>query len=133
MLGNKGDYLNILIENIETVLNENADKPTADIDEKLEELQMELLRLANSKEDYEDVAEEIYRLRELKQEVMMKNAAREGLRQRIEEMTKFLKEQPQQLETHDDLLVRRLIDRITVDERLLTIEFKSGIEIKKEL
>ena len=133
MLGNKGDYLNILIENIETVLNENADKPTADIDEKLEELQMELLRLANSKEDYEDVAEEIYRLRELKQEVMMKNAAREGLRQRIEEMTKFLKEQLQQLETYDDLLVRRLIDMITVDERLLTIEFKSGIEIKKEL
>ena len=53
MLGNKGDYLNILIENIETVLNENADKPTTDIDEKLEGLQMELLRLANSKEDYE--------------------------------------------------------------------------------
>lgn len=133
MLGNKGDYLNILIENIETVLNENADKPTTDIDEKLEGLQMELLRLANSKEDYEDVAEEIYRLRELKQEAMIKNAAREGLRQRIEEMTKFLKEQPQKLEVYDDLLVRRLIDRITVDERLLTIEFKSGIEIKKEL
>lgn len=48
VLGNKDNYLSILIENIETVLNENADKPTADIDEKLEELQMELLRLANS-------------------------------------------------------------------------------------
>ncbi len=93
VLGNKDNYLNILIENIETVLNENADKPTADIDGKLEELQMELLRLANSKEDYDDVAEEIHRLRELKQEVMMKNAAREELRQRIEEMTKFLKGQ----------------------------------------
>jgi len=68
VLGNKDDYLTILLENIETVLNENADKPTADIDEKLEELQIELLRLANSKEDYDDVAEEIYRLRELKQE-----------------------------------------------------------------
>ncbi|BAM46618.1 putative recombinase [Amphibacillus xylanus NBRC 15112] len=79
VLGNKDNYLKILIENIETVLNENADKPTADIDEKLEELQMELLRLANSKEDYDDVTEEIYRLRELKQEVMMKNVAREGL------------------------------------------------------
>src|SRR5699024_7649982 len=106
VLGNKGNYLNILIETIETVLNENADKPTADIDEKLEEHQMELLRLANSKEDYDDVADEIYRLRELKQEVMMKNATREGLRQRIEELTKFLKEQPKQLETYDDLLVR---------------------------
>src|SRR5690625_2315817 len=133
VLGNKDNYLNILIENIETVLNENADKPTADIDEKLEGLQMELLRLANSKEDYEDVAEEIYRLRELKQEVMMKNAAREGLRQRIDEMTKFLIEQPQQLEMYDDLLVRRLIEKITIHERLLTIVFKSGIEIKSEI
>jgi len=133
VLGNKDNYLNILIENIETVLNENADKPTADIDEKLEELQMELLRLANSKEDYDDVAEEIYRLRELKQEVMMKNAARQGLRQRIVEMTKFLKEQPQKLEVYDDLLVRRLIEKITIHERQLTIEFKSGIEIVKEI
>src|SRR5699024_3580021 len=112
----------------ETVLHENADKPTIDIDEKLEELQMELLRLANSKEDYDDVAEEIYRLRELKQEVMMKNAAREGLRQRIEEMTKYVKEQPQQLETYDDLRVRQLIERVTIHKMNLTIEFKSGIE-----
>src|SRR5690625_3221347 len=132
-MSNKDDYLNILIENNETVLNENADRPTADIDEKLEELQMELLRLANSKEDYDDVAEEIYGLRELKQEVMMKNAAREGLRQRIEEMTKFLKEQPQQLETYDDLLVRRLIEKITIRARQLTIEFKSGIDVKRKI
>ncbi|UDM73057.1 DNA recombinase [Vagococcus fluvialis] len=131
VLGNKDDYLNILIENIETVLNENADKPTTDIDEKLEGLQMELLRLANSKEDYDDVAEEIYRLRELKQEVMMKNAAREGLRQRIEEMIKFLKEQPQKLEVYDDLLVRRLVEKIAIHERQLTIASKSGIEIEK--
>ena len=63
----------------------------------------------------------------------MKNAAREGLRQRIEEMTKYLKEQPQQLETCDDLLVRRLIEKITIHERQLTIEFKSGIEIATEV
>src|SRR5699024_1401621 len=114
-------------------LNENADKPTADIDEKLEVLQMELLRLTNSKEDYDDVAEEIYRVRELKQEVMMKNAASEGLRQQTCEMTKFLKEQPQKLEVYDDLLVRRVIDKIKIHERQITIEFKSGIEIETEV
>lgn len=64
---------------------------------------------------------------------MMKNAAREGLRQRIVEMTKFLKKQPQQLETYDELLVRRLIEKITIHERELTIKFKSGIEIKIEV
>src|SRR5690625_1877273 len=133
MMRNKGNYLKILIETIETVLNENADKPTAEIDEKLEEQQMKLLRLANLKEDYDDVADEIYRLRELKQEVMLKSATRERLRQRMEEMTKFIKEQPQQLETYDDMLVRRLIEKITIRERQLTIEFKSGIEIEKDI
>ncbi|MFD1850769.1 zinc ribbon domain-containing protein [Oceanobacillus bengalensis] len=131
VLGSKDSYLSILVENIETVLNENADKPTADIDEKLKELQMELLRLANSKADYDEVAEEIYRLRELKQDVLLKNAEREGMRQRVEEMTKFSIEQPQQIEVYDDLLVRRLIEKITIHGRKLTIEFKSGIAIKK--
>lgn len=48
-------------------------------------------------------------------------------------MTKFLKDQPKQLETYDDLLVRRLIEKISVHERQLTVEFKSGIEIEKEV
>ncbi|MFD2133434.1 hypothetical protein ACFSKI_19655 [Pseudogracilibacillus auburnensis] len=64
---------------------------------------------------------------------MLKNANREGLRQPIEEMIKFLKEQPQQLETYDDLLLRRLIEKMTIHERQLTIKFKSGIEIAKEI
>ncbi|RPF55156.1 hypothetical protein EDD62_1480 [Abyssicoccus albus] len=81
----------------------------------------------------DNVAEEIYRLRELKQEVMMKNAARERIRQRIEEMTKFSKEQPHLLKEYNDLLVRRLIEKITIHERQLTIEFKSGIKVKRKI
>lgn len=50
---------------------------------KLDELQNEILRLANSKADYNEVAEEIYRLRELKQNALIENAEREGKRQRI--------------------------------------------------
>ncbi|WP_198042692.1 integrase [Oceanobacillus sp. AG] len=38
-----------------------------------------------------------------------------------------------QLETYDDLLVRRLIEKIPIHERQLKIEFKSGIEIAKEI
>lgn len=51
-------------------------------------------------------------------------------------MTRFLKElkeQPQQLETYDDLLVRGLIEKITIQGRQLTIEFKSGIKVEKEI
>ncbi len=47
--------------------------------EKLDELQKELLRLANSKANYEDVADEIYRLRELKQSALVENAEQSPL------------------------------------------------------
>ena len=93
LLASKDTFLSTLQANIETVLNEEHDKITNDIDVKLEELQNELLRLANSKTDYEEVAEEIYRLREQKQNALVENADREGKRQRIAEMSDFLNEQ----------------------------------------
>lgn len=45
-------------------------------------------------------------------------------------MTKFLKEQPQQLEEYDDLLVRRLIEMI---KRRLMVGVRPGIQVEKEV
>lgn len=75
------------------------------------------------------MADEIYRLRELKQNALIENAEREGKRQRIDEMTDFLNEQSCELEEYDEQLVRRLIEKVTVFDDKLTIEFKSGVEI----
>lgn len=87
---------------------------------------------AKSKNDYEDVADEIYRLRELKQNALVENAEREGKRQRIAEINDFLNEQSCQLEEYDEQLVRRLIEKVTVFHDKLTVEFKSGVEIDVE-
>jgi len=133
VLCGKDTYLSVLQENIATVLSEENDKTTDDIDNKLDELQKELLRLANSKADYNNVADEIYRLRELKQNTLAQNAERQGKRQRIEEMTEFLKEQPGMIVVYDEQLVRKLIEKITVFDDKLTIEFKSGVEIDVEM
>jgi hypothetical protein len=133
VLCGKDTYLSVLQENIATVLSEENDKTTDDIDNKLDELQKELLRLANSKTDYNNVADEIYRLRELKQNTLAQNAERQGKRQRIEEMTEFLKEQPGMIVVYDEQLVRKLIEKITVFDDKLTIEFKSGVEIDVEM
>lgn len=114
-------------------LIEENDNATDDIDSKLEELQQQLLIQAKSKNDYEDVADEIYRLRELKQNALVENAEREGKRQRIAEMTDFLNEQSCELEEYDEQLVRRLIEKVTIYEDKLTVEFKSGIEIDEEI
>jgi hypothetical protein len=132
LLANKEPFLQVLLKNIATVLNEENDNASDDIDSKLEELQKELLKQAKSKNDYDDVADEIYRLRELKQNALVENAEREGKRQRITEMTDFLNKQSYELEEYDEILVRRLIEKITVFDDKLTVEFKSGVEIDIE-
>ncbi|MDH6603003.1 hypothetical protein OKW23_000123 [Bacilli bacterium PM5-9] len=99
----------------------------------MEELQKELLKQAKSKNDYDDVADEIYRLRELKKNALIENAEREGKRQRITEMADFLNAQSYELEEYDEQLVRRLIEKVTVFDDKLTIEFKSGVEIDIEI
>jgi site-specific DNA recombinase len=129
LLGNKESFLQSLQDNIATVLNAESDNATDDVDVKLNDLQQELLKQAKSKNDYNEVADEIYRLRELRQNALVENAEREGRRQRIAEMTEFLREQSNQLKVYDEQLVRRLIEKVTIDDNKLTVEFKSGFEI----
>ncbi|MEI3612714.1 DNA recombinase [Pseudogracilibacillus sp. SO30301A] len=132
-MAKKEPFLSTLQKNIATIFNEENDNATDGIDGKLEELQQQLLIQAKSKNGYEDVADEICRLRELKQNALVENADREGKRQRITEMTDFLNEQSCELEEYDEQLVRRLIEKVTVFDDKLTVEFKSGIEIDIEL
>lgn len=61
-----------------------------EIDRRLEELQQELLRLANGKKEYGNVADEIHKLREQRQDVLTQDVERNGRRQRIGEMKDFL-------------------------------------------
>lgn len=132
LLANKEPFIQALQKNITTILSEENDNATNDIDSKLEELQQQLLIQAKSKNDYEDVADEIYRLRELKQNALVENAEREGKRQRIAEMTDFFNEQSCELEEYDEQLVRRLIEKVTVHDNRIEVEFKSGISIDVE-
>lgn len=87
------------------------------------------MKRANAKQDYNDLADEIDHLRELKQNAMVENAEREGLKQRIAEMQQFLAEQTKQIEEYDETLVRRMIEKITVYEDRFTVEFKSGTSV----
>ena len=104
----------------------------ADIDKRLEELQTELLKLASSKADYEDVADEIYRLREQKQNAQLQSAGQDEVRKRIVDMSTFLREQPTAITEYDEPLVRRLIEKVTVYEDKFTVEFKSGVTVDVE-
>ena len=132
VLGGKDDMLAALEENIAMVLALEDDTSLESIDAKLEEQQQELLKRANARQDYEDLADEIDRLRELKQNAMVESSEREGLKQRIAEMKQFLAEQTEQIEEYDETLVRRMIEKITVYEDKFTVEFKSGTRVDVE-
>jgi site-specific DNA recombinase len=129
----KNSFLAILKKNIETVLSEDLDESTADIDKRLEELQTELIQKANSKEAYDNIVNEIYRLRDLRQETLSRNALRQDKRDRIAEMTDFLNMQTGDITEFDDKLVRKLVEKATVYDDRLVVEFKSGLEIEVKL
>ena len=133
VLGGKEVFLPILEENIEAVIGCGVDDEIAEIDCRLAEQQKELLKLANAKKDYSKVADEIDRLREERQNILMREADRDGKRQRIEEMKAFLEEQADIPAEYDERLVRRLVEKVTVYESKAVVEFKSGLETDVEL
>ena len=93
------------------------------------ELQKELLKLVNSKKDYNGIADEIYRLRELKQNALVESAELEGLKQLLKEMQEFLDSQSTEVTEYDELLVRQLNEKVTVYEEWFEVEFKSGAKV----
>ena len=133
VLGGREVFLPLLEENIEAVIGCGVDDEIAEIDRRLAEQQKELLNLANEKKDYSKVADEIDRLREERQDILMREADRDGRRQRIEEMKAFLQEQADTPLEYDELLVRRLTEKVTVYEDKVVVEFKSGLETDVEL
>jgi site-specific DNA recombinase len=80
--------------NIETVLIQENDNTLADIYNRLAKLQTQLLKLASTKADYEDVADEICRLHKENQKLQVVNTNHDEIRKRIADMIAFLHEQP---------------------------------------
>lgn len=51
------------------------------------------------------------------------------LKERLDVLTNFLEEQTEAITEYNDTIVRRLIEKITVYDEKITVEFKSGLEI----
>ena len=128
-LDKKDTMSEILQRNVEEVLIGVDGVTINEIDEKLEKLKEELLKVINSKGNYDNMADEIYRLREAKQNAQIDNAEQKGKKKRITEMQQFLAEQKYDITEYDEQLVRRLIDKITVYDERATVEFKSGTSV----
>ena len=102
------------------------------IDERLQVLQKELLKKANNKEAYDEIADEIFKLREQQEKCTVDTAARDAQIARINELQDFIKQQPAHLEAFDEAMVKRWLERIVVWKDHFTVELKSGLNIEIE-
>ncbi len=102
------------------------------IDERLRELQKELVKKANQKADYDAIADEILWLRDMRKQAEVDSVVKDEQMRLIQDLQDFIKSQPTTITEFDETLVKRLIAKITVFEDHFTIDFKSGVTIDIE-
>ncbi|MDT2768179.1 recombinase family protein [Globicatella sulfidifaciens] len=124
-IGEKGDYFKVLEENIIEVLNNKYDETVEEVDDQLHELQKKLYQVANQKNDYERIADQIFMLREKKQELLIENATNEEKRRRWSDIKAFLKTQHTRLEEYGEGLTNRLVEGVVIKDECIEVELKT--------
>lgn len=122
--GTLADYVPDDAPLIEEVLSKKAE-----LDQLFERLQKELIRKANSKQDYDAIADKIFTLREQKSQAEADNRRREETRKRIAELQDFIGSQQSEITEFDKSLVRKLIQQITAYDDPFTVRLKSELEV----
>nr|WP_330365850.1 zinc ribbon domain-containing protein [Catonella morbi] len=132
LLGGKSTYQAQLQRNIAKVIRD-AQKTTADgIDEQLMQLQKELLKKANNKEAYDEIADQIFKLREQREKYTVDTADRDAQIARINDLQDYIKKQRIDLAEFDEALVKRWLKQIIIWEDYFTVELKSRLKINIE-
>lgn len=89
----------------------------------------ELLNRANNREAYDDVAEEIFHLRELQRQTDSDETTKAIQMELIKELQDFIGQQRNELTEFDEKLVKRWLRQIMVWDDHYTVELKSGLSI----
>lgn len=128
----KDNVLPILKENICAVLDGNVDEKVAAVDKAIRDKQTELLEAGNDQNLIDEIGDEIMRLWEERQSILPETALKHDLQDRIEDLIAFLDEQTEAVAEYSEPLARRLIEKVTVCDEKLVVEFKSGLQIEVE-
>lgn len=122
-----------LRENIRSVLEEDTDTKLAEIDTAVKQKQTELLESGKDQSKIDEIGDAIMTLREKRQAILTEAAMRKDVQDRIEDLASFLDEQVEAVTEYSEALVRRLIEKITVCDEMLIVEFKSGLEVEVDV
>ncbi len=126
------DFLQQLSENINSVLTDGLTGRLEELDSKLKELESEIISMAIGGQGYDELASQIFSLRDERDAVAKQIAANTNLQQRVDEMVVFVKEHDV-INEYSEVLVRRLIEKVTIFEKNIVVDFKSGVRVTVEI
>lgn len=117
-------------ENIKNAITGDGSRQIEEIEKEMLKVQEELLKVANAKKDYTDLADRVEELRNEKDKILLNMAEEKNELSRLKELEEFLDNQELEIESYDEELVRKLVDKIVVYEEKLKVIFKSGLEVE---
>lgn len=127
--GSQNQTIEKLKQNINDVIGDDLET----CDSKLKELQDQLVKCIDDGNDYDDLAEEIRRLKGIKDKTLGQKATQDEHVKRVQEIQQFLAEHINDDLEYDDSLVRKLIHRVEANSHSIVVEFKTGFEIEESL
>lgn len=130
LISESSELKEIIRENIEKANTGNGSSRIKEIDQEMLAVQEELLKVANAKKDYTDLADRVEELRNEKDKILLDMAEEKNEQSRLMELKEFLDNQELEIESYDEDLVRKLIEKIVVYEEKLKVIFKSGLEVE---
>lgn len=140
----KDDVAKVLRESVSEVVDPNLNGSVLAAQQRIDELAHnidELIKLATVPEsaasamaDIEKFSEEMKALREFIEAEKLKQAKTERSIAELKAILKRLENEDFAMTEYDDVVVRQLIEKVTVmDKKTITVTFKGGFEIRKEL
>lgn len=102
----------------------------AKLDSQLKEL--EVISMAIGGQEYDELATKILALRDERDTVAKEIAADANMQQRRDEMKDFVKGNDSIIE-YSELLVQRMIEKVTIFEQNVVVNFKSGVNMTVEI
>ena len=119
----------LLLNNVQGVLESDTGEQLSAVEKSIKDKQEELLKAGRDQEKIDEIGESIINLRAERQKILSKAAKNTELKERVDDIAAFLGEQTEAITEYSEVLVRRLIEKVTVYDEKLTVEFKSGLTI----
>ena len=120
----------LLKQNIESTVFGDLEERMATVDEKLSDLQTQMIAVSGDEAAVEVIGEQIDGLRAEHQGILAEAAERTDLQERMNDMIYFLDEMPTMLTEYSDAITRRLVEKITIYDEKIVVELKSGLQME---